>query len=760
MFFVYLLLTTVTGQEVQHNVRLIGGISWGRVEIYHNGIWGTVCSDTWGNVEARVVCRTAWVQILWLKLLTKILLTLSYDAIFRQGNSTDTTFGSEDGLRSWLSDVRCNGDEYSLHHCQHSGYGVHNCSQNKNVGVRCYNYDYVKNHLPTRLSLGPTVYEGHVEVEINGMWGGICDTKWNDINAQVVCRSLGIDTYYAMAVPKSGYAADNVVFPVWLTNVICNGSESNIGLCQYELWDQTSCLPNKTAGVICYRTVKDYIRLVDGNSSKEGRVEFYYRGQWGAFCGRWDDNHAKVVCRNLGFSGGVGLKNGVFGDGIYGNGNGKFWAQWIDCKGNETKITDCQNQFSYFDDKCVLAEPIANRYAPWRSPPQLLKNVHCWRDLNNLQDCRYEFWKPNMYGNDCRMYKDVFVGVNCIQNNYIRLVDGKFLKEGRIEIFRKGHWGGMCNIDRNYKAFGSDEAKTVCKTLGYSGGIPMEVNLYGKIDRTSIYTYDCGKFSRHIGECFQKDYASFTTSACNTFQSAVRCIEEDVPKELPVKLVYGEHDWEGIVEVLYDGIWWNICMDDWDINAARVVCRALGLRSFFAVPVPGVDFGKTDSPVLFQRLLCKGNETKIGACRYQIYKGDWRCRGTHTKAGVKCLKGIEVFNTTASKVDNKTEIECSETEQQYGYVNEVSDTNIIIYGVTSGLVMYAVIVTILTLVLAYLYLKLKQHRKTERQVEESLSEESGSDGEDKIEDTGNKPTTIITDGATEVKIEDKDRTEL
>ena len=116
----------------------------GRVEVCNNNVWGTVCDDSWGAIDAGVACRQAgfiaqglienykygfYVNSYSLYIHVKCdhagAIAVSF-AFFGQGIGPIL-----------LDNVTCNGTEERLLDCPNIGVGVHNCAHSDDAGVRC-----------------------------------------------------------------------------------------------------------------------------------------------------------------------------------------------------------------------------------------------------------------------------------------------------------------------------------------------------------------------------------------------------------------------------------------------------------------------------------------------------------------------------------------------------------------------------------------------------------------------------------------------
>ena len=89
----------------------------GRVEVFYNGQWGTICDDEWDIDNAEVVCRQ-----------------LGYKYAFRALRGSEVPDGTG---QIWLDYVNCIGTERRLASCSHTGWGNNDCEHKEDAGVEC-----------------------------------------------------------------------------------------------------------------------------------------------------------------------------------------------------------------------------------------------------------------------------------------------------------------------------------------------------------------------------------------------------------------------------------------------------------------------------------------------------------------------------------------------------------------------------------------------------------------------------------------------
>ncbi|XP_064180799.1 deleted in malignant brain tumors 1 protein-like isoform X8 [Anguilla rostrata] len=213
-----------TSDTAGAQIRLVNGghLCSGRVEVYHDGQWGTVCDDIWNINNAEVVCRQVGCGRA---------LAAQSSAHFGQGSGP-----------IWLDDVRCSANESALTQCQHPGFGSHNCGHHEDAGVVCSAGAQI------RLVNGGDQCSGRVEVYHDGQWGTVCDDIWNINNAEVVCRQVGCGR--ALAAQSSAHFGEGSG-PIWLDDVRCSGNESALTQCPHPGVGSHNCGHHEDAGVVC-----------------------------------------------------------------------------------------------------------------------------------------------------------------------------------------------------------------------------------------------------------------------------------------------------------------------------------------------------------------------------------------------------------------------------------------------------------------------------------------------------------------------------
>ncbi|XP_062373447.1 deleted in malignant brain tumors 1 protein-like [Sardina pilchardus] len=289
-------------------VRLVDGPSRcsGRLEVYLEGEWGTVCDAYWDHFDTAVVCR-------------ELGCGAAADSL------SDAHFGEGAG-RILMAEVGCMGWETRLKNCSYKGLDKHTCQPKDNVGVTC------SEHRAPRLVNGSHQCSGRVEVEHGITWGTVCNATFDQQDAEVVCRQLGC----GVPVQVLGAAAfGEGEGQVWPEEIQCGGNETQIQLCPTSPMNY-NCLHDRDVGLVCSGYTD--ARLANGSDSCSGRVELKYLREWGTVCdASWDMRASSVLCHQLK----CGSAVAVVGAERFGEGSGSIWPDVFVCEGNETGLSRC-----------------------------------------------------------------------------------------------------------------------------------------------------------------------------------------------------------------------------------------------------------------------------------------------------------------------------------------------------------------------------------------------------------------------------------
>ncbi|XP_064596274.1 deleted in malignant brain tumors 1 protein-like [Liolophura sinensis] len=196
----------------------------------------------------------------------------------------------------------------------------------------------------------------------------------------------------------------------------------------------------------------------------------------------------------------------------------------------------------------------------------------------------------------------------------LRLVDGEETSSGvtgRLEVLYNGTWGAVCDSGVN-----DITASTLCRILGHSGG-GYGVSRAG----TGVIWLDdvvCSGNETRISQCSHRPWGE---NDCWHYAHLGLFCSNDTAER--IRLVSGSKtatSLSGRLEVFYFGFWGTVCDTNSNKRTANTLCRVLGYSHGY--PVNRAGFGEGTGFILFDNVVCSGNETRISQCSYGPWGND------------------------------------------------------------------------------------------------------------------------------------------
>ena len=641
------------------SIRLVGGESslYGRLEVLHRGVWGTVCDEGFNRKAGEVACKALGFGF-------------HIPTVYANPPPASQRRGGNVPKSIWLQYLHCSGSESNLFQCKKLHHGRSYCTHNKDVWMKCQSVTQevsqsrcVEN-CPAAFFTNVTQPKcEHCHYSCATCSGGAqrctsCETgrflfgsacSWRCRYGFFGNTSSGLCTQCSSNCTqcKDGTRDDKCTRCAYGEKLINNqcvdacpaGTAGYSGRCYvtcprltYRVGNQcrrcprycTACKTTRPTGRVdcsscqagyafngngrCVHNCpsgfqKEYfinttgldVRLI-GLVPNKGRLEVLYNGTWGSVCyDRWISRNTQTVCKRLGY---------VYGGG-YPLGRQRLFP---------SNLSSTEDQ------------------------PIWMSEVQCDRKHTSLGMCRHSGWGVN----DCTHSQDVYLSCygDVRQSRCVRSCSaGNYLKP----------WYRVCYrcLGQCAECLGTRSSCQRCNSGFYL------FNQYCVTICPDGYFGDsgsgrCSRCSQSCAAC--KDTSSFCT-ACppGHYLRGGRCLADCGNDFYPEKfsnarLVGGPSDSKGYVLIATGQKGFGyVCHDYWSLADGHVICRQLKLGHASKVYVWSYFKNVNASiPILLDNMLCKGNETSLLDCRHNGI-GVHNCNYNKI-AAVKCTKAIHPWS--------------------------------------------------------------------------------------------------------------------